>query len=231
MGKLVVLEGLDGSGKATQAALLLRALEGKGLRARRISFPDYEQPSSALVRMYLAGEFGAEPGDVNAYAASSFYAVDRFASYRKFWKREYDGGAAIVADRYVTSNLIYQLAKLPRAEWDAFLRWEEDYEYGPLGLPRPELTVYLAMPVEISQGLLSGRYGGREEKKDIHEKNVAYLADCRAAAAYAAQRCGWLTVSCAESGHPKAVEEIHGEIMRLLEDRRFYAGISRDHDR
>ena len=110
-GKLIVMEGLDGSGKATQTGLLCQYLESRGRRVRHIEFPDYREPSSALVKMYLNKEFGSNPGDVNAYAASSFYAVDRYASFLRFWRKDYLSGATIVADRYTTSNAVYQMVK------------------------------------------------------------------------------------------------------------------------
>ena len=134
------------AGKATQTELLCKELAGKGVRVRKISFPDYGQPSSALAKMYLDGKFGENPEDVSAYAASSFYAVDRFASYAQFWKEDYQSGAVIVADRYSTSNIVFQMSKLPRDKWDAFIQWVQDYEYNKLGLPQPDCTVYLDMP-------------------------------------------------------------------------------------
>lgn len=228
-GKLIVLEGLDGSGKATQTALLCEELEQRGLPLKRISFPDYSQPSSALVKMYLAGEFGENPDDVNAYAASSFYAVDRFASYAKFWKKDYQEGKIIVADRYVTSNLVFQMAKAPREDWDAYMEWAEDFEYGKLGLPRPDIILYLDMPPQISQKLLTGRYHGDEKKKDIHESNRLYLEHCRESASYAAKKLGWHVINCARGDNARSIEEIHEEIMRtIMEDGHCYAGISRD---
>ena len=148
---LVVLEGLDGSGKGTQAKLLAEALVCRGVPLRPVTFPDYSSPSSSLVKMYLNGEFGAEPGDVNAYAASAFYAVDRFASFRKGWGGDYRQGKLILCDRYATSNMVYQMGKLPRAEWDGYLAWMEDFEYQKLGIPRPDLVLYLDMPVEVAQ--------------------------------------------------------------------------------
>ena len=162
---LIVLEGLDGSGKGTQTALLAEALVKQGRSLRQITFPDYDSPSSALVRMYLNGEFGTDPEDVNPYAASAFYAVDRFASFRKDWKKDYDQGSVILCDRYATSNMVYQMGKSPRKEWDRYLEWVEDFEYGKLGLPRPDLVLYLDMPVEVSQKLLLQRYHGDSGKK------------------------------------------------------------------
>lgn len=211
---LIVLEGLDGSGKGTQSRLLLEALAVR-TAVRKIAFPDYDSPSSALVKMYLNGEFGSDPGSVNAYAASSFYAVDRYASFQKEWKADHESGKLILADRYVTSNYIYQMGKLPESEWEAYLRWVEDFEYEKLGLPRPDRVIFLDMPVEISQKLLSKRYSGDEKKKDIHESHLEFLKTCGACARFAAKRLGWETVACAKDGAPLPVEDIHREVLRL----------------
>lgn len=225
-GKLITMEGLDGSGKATQTALLCDALSQRGVGVRRVSFPNYAEPSSALVKMYLDGGFGKDPNDVNAYAASSFYAVDRYASYQKHWKADYAGGTLIVADRYTTSNIVFQLSKLPREQWDAFIAWLEDFEYDKLGLPRPDLTIYLDMPPAVSQKLMLDRYHGDEKKKDIHESNTSYLNACRESAAYAAKRLGWKVIYCAEENAPRTVEEIHRDILKtILEEMPFYVSI------
>jgi dTMP kinase len=215
-GTLISVEGLDGSGKTTQMELLERDCLARGINFRRVKFPAYDQPFSAPVRMYLNGEFGRDPGDVNAYAASTFFAVDRYASFRKLWRDDYEGGALILADRYTTSNMIYQLPKLPRGEWDAFLAWLRDFEYGKLGIPEPNLTVYLDMPGKISQRLLDGRYRKSGGKRDIHESNTAYLDACRVSAAYTAERLGWRTVSCAEGEAPRSVESIHADVMKIV---------------
>lgn len=220
-GALIAVEGLDGSGKATQTALLCQALEKRGVSLRRISFPDYGQPSSALVKLYLGGAFSTDPQAVNAYAASSFYAVDRFASFAQFWKPDYEAGKTIVADRYSTSNIVYQMSKLPHEKWDAFIEWICDYEYHKLGLPEPTCTIYLDMPPEVSQKLLSVRYHGDEQKKDIHERDMEYLSACRKSAAYAAKKLGWLVINCAEGDNAKAVERIHEELMKRLAEETF----------
>lgn len=215
-GKLITMEGLDGSGKATQTRLLCGTLSQRGVALRHISFPDYAEPSSTLAKMYLDGEFGADPNMVNAYAASSFYAVDRYASFMKHWRTEYQNGMLIVADRYTTSNMVFQLSKLPKSQWGSFVDWLQDYEYDKLGLPRPDLTIYLDMPTEVSQKLMRDRYHGDENKKDIHESNVAYLNACRQSAAYAAERLNWKVIHCAEGENPKAVEKIHAEVIKKI---------------
>ena len=215
-GKLIVIEGLDGSGKATQAKLLAQTLAENGERVKKITFPDYESESSALVRMYLHGEFGSRPGDVNAYAASAFYAVDRFASYKKDWGELYRGGGLIIADRYATSNGIHQCSKLDESLWDEYLAWLEDFEYKKLGIPAPDTVIYLKADTDISQKLMSGRYGGDESKKDIHEGDIEYLKRSQKAAAYCAQKLGWKTVECVKDGKMRTIEDIHAEIMTLI---------------
>jgi len=214
---LIVIEGLDGSGKGTQSAKLAEYAGTRG-RALKITFPDYESPSSSLVKMYLSGEFGQEAGAVNAFAASSFYAVDRFASYQTKWKTQYLAGDTIIADRYVTANLVYQLSKLPKDEWDAFIGWIEDFEYGKLGLPRPDRVLYLDVPPEVSQLLLQKRYEGDLSKKDIHEKDLAFLLHCRECALYAAKKLNWTVLSCANNNELRTIEDIHEEILHILED-------------
>ena len=212
-GKLIVVEGLDGSGKSTQAPLLASALEQRGIACRSISFPDYDDPSSTLVRMYLAGEFGSEAGAVNAYAASTFYAVDRYAAYVRHWREDYLSGRVIVAARYTTSNVIHQMSKLERTQWEDYLGWLNDLEYCRMQIPRPDLVLYLDMPDEAAQLLLSRRYAGDESKKDLHERDSAYRQRCAEAAAFAAPRLGWLTVPCAAGGRPLSVEEIRERIL------------------
>ena len=209
MKGLLVLEGLDGSGKSTQFECLLERLRLEGYTSKGISFPDYKEESSALVRMYLDGEFGSDADSVNAYAASSFYAVDRYASFKKHWQADYEAGTLIVAARYVTSNAIYQMAKLPKEEWEAYLSWLFDYEYNRLELPRPDCVVFLDMPPQVTQKLLLKRYGGDESRKDVHERDEAYLQRCREAALFAANTLCWTVISCAEDKEPRPVAQIH----------------------
>lgn len=217
-GKLIVIEGLDGSGKATQAQLVYENLYKAGIKVRKISFPDYEQPSSVLVKMYLNGDFGDKPSDVNAYVASTFYAVDRAASFLKFWKKDYEEGTVFIADRYATSNAIYQLSKLPKEEKDEFLFWLEDFEYRKLGLPSPDLVIYLDVLPDVSQKLLSGRYKGDETKKDIHEKNMEFLLSCRNSAMYSAEKLDWKVVNCCADNSIKEISDINKDIMKIIRE-------------
>lgn len=211
-GKLIVIEGLDGSGKATQAELLEESLLRSGMPVKRLSFPDYAHPSSVLVQMYLRGEFGNDPENVNAYGASSFYAVDRYASYLKFWKKDYEAGCILLADRYTTSNAIYQMTKLPQSEWCDYLGWLKEYEYGRLGLPQPDITFYLDVSPEITQELITRRYHGDESKKDLHERNQAYLRQCHRTAQFSAQKLGWCCVSCMAGTRLRSIAEIHEDL-------------------
>ena len=211
-GKLIVIEGLDGSGKATQTKLLCDALLSNKIDVKKVSFPDYNSDSSALVKMYLDGQFGSDPDDVNAYAASSFYAVDRYASYKTGWGAFYDAGGIVIADRYTTSNAIHQCSKLPDAEWDGFLDWLFHYEYELLGIPAPDSVIYLRLDPAVSQKLMTGRYHG-DEKKDIHESNLTYLDRSRQAADYCSEKLGWRVVECLTGSSMRTVEDIHREIL------------------
>lgn len=216
MGRLIAIEGLDASGKGTQTRLLTAALTEQGQQVVHVSFPDYESPSSSLVKMYLNGDFGNSARDVNAYAASSFYAVDRYASYKTGWERDYLADKLIIADRYATSNLIYQLGKLPKADWAAYVSWIDDFEYVKMGIPRPDAVIYLDMPVAVSQGLLLKRYGGDATQKDIHELNVKFLNQCAETAAFAADKLGWYVIGCADGLQPRPVEAIQKDILKIV---------------
>ena len=216
-GKLIVFVGTDGSGKSTQFRLLCRRLEEENRPFQRLVFPQYSEPSSALIRMYLGGEFGDNPTDVNPYAASSFYAVDRYASMKKVWGAAYQAGGLVLADRYTTSNAVHQAVKCPPEEREAFLRWLDDYEHEKLGIPRPDLVIYLDMPTSQAVELMRRREADTHTKADIHEKDVAYLAACRDSALAAAQLLGWRKVECQDgNGNLRSIADIQAEIWSLV---------------
>ena len=221
MGKLIIFEGLDGSGKGTQTELACQSLRQKGYDPLKITFPDYESESSALVKMYLSGQFGQKPDDVNAYAASTFYAVDRYASYKTSWGAAYRSNSLIISDRYTTSNAVHQCSKLPPMHWDGFLEWLFDFEYKKLGLPAPDAVIYLAVDPDVSQRLIAERYNGDQTKMDIQEKDTEYLARSRAAAEYCARKLGWKRIECTTVADGVktilSVEDIHAEVLAYLE--------------
>lgn len=218
MGKLIVIEGLDGSGKSTQIERLVKRISAvSDIKIKQIKLPDYESECCAPVKKYLNGDFGKEPQDVNAYAASCFYAVDRFANYKTKWKNDYDSGTLILADRYTTSNAYHQATKLPESEWNEYFSWLEDFEYNKIGIPKPDVVIYLDMPIEISQKMMSERYAGDESKKDIHEANIEYLLKCRVAAKKAAEAMEWAVINCADGDKPRSIESIGEEIDKYVD--------------
>lgn len=217
-GKLIVIDGLDGCGKTTQLEITEKKLLSMGYNVKTISFPDYDSSSSALVKMYLNGEFSDNPDDVNAYAASSFYAVDRYASYMKYWKKEYESGYIILAARYVSSNAFHQMSKLHSDQWDSYLKWLYDYEYEKLGLPAADKVIFLDMPIDVSQKLLSKRYNGDDAKKDIHETHVDYLKKCRKSAIYASNKLDWSVIQCSKNGNPLHFSEISNQIINSIKE-------------
>lgn len=216
-GTLIVFEGTDGSGKSTQFKLLCEKLQSRGTAFQKLVFPQYAEPSSSLIRMYLGGEFGSHPSDVNAYAASTFYAVDRYAAWKKVWGGEYQAGGLILSDRYTTSNAVHQGCKLPQEEQGAFFDWMSDLEYDKLGLPRPDAVIYLDMPTEKSVELLRSREAATHTKGDIHEVDTEYLALCRQTALRAAEHYGWRRIPCVDrAGQIRPIEELHEEIWGYL---------------
>lgn len=218
MGKLIVLEGTDGSGKSTQFKLLCGRLEKEGRAFHRLVYPRYDKPSSTLLKMYLQGEFGTHPGDVNAYAASTFYAVDRYASWKQDWQEPYERGGLFLADRYTTSNAVHQGGKLSEAERAEFFAWLGDFEYGRLGLPKPDLVIWLDIPTERAVENLRRRERDTHTQADIHEVDEDYLRLCRQSAQAAAQTFGWRRVACLDqAGAMRSMEDIHSEIWALAE--------------
>ena len=214
MGKLIVIEGTDGSGKSTQFRLLTDRLESEQVKFQKLVFPQYSEPSSALIRMYLGGEFGKSPSDVNAYAASAFYSVDRYASYRKVWGKWYEEGGLVVSDRYTTSNAVHQASKEPEDKREDFLNWLYDFEYDKLGLPRPDLVIYLDVPTDFTEKMLRHRESETNTHADIHEQDMQYLAICRRMGRAAAEHYGWTVIRCVRDGAMRSMEDIHEEIYR-----------------
>ena len=214
MGKLIVLEGTDGSGKSTQFRLMAQRLTDEKVEFRRLVFPRYENESSALIRMYLGGQFGTKPSDVNAYAASAFYAVDRYASYKQDWGKWYEDGGLILSDRYTTSNAVHQASKETGENQDAFLKWLYEFEYDKLGLPRPDLTIYLDVPTDFTEKLMRSREQNTGTKADIHEQDTEYLATCRRTGRAAAEFYGWTVIDCVKDGQMRSIEDIHEEIYK-----------------
>lgn len=217
MGKLIVFEGTDGSGKTTQFALLGKRLQSQQIDFKTMDFPQYSEPSSALIRMYLGGEFGRRPSDVNAYAASTFYAVDRYASYRKVWGEYYKNGGLMLSNRYTTSNAVHQASKEPTERREDFFRWLYDFEYKHLELPVPDIVLYLDVPTELTGEMLRSREGKLHTHADIHEQNMDYLRLCRETGLQAAHFYGWTIIDCARNGVMRSIDDIHNEIFRLVQ--------------
>ena len=221
MGKLIVIEGTDGSGKSTQFRLMSERLQNDGVAFKHIVFPRYDQDSSALIRMYLGGQFGTKPSDVNSYTASAFFAVDRFASYKMDWGQWYEEGGVVLSDRYTTSNAVHQASKEPEEKREQFLHWLYDFEYDKLCLPRPDLTIYLDVPTDFTEKMMRKREQDTNTQADIHEKDTQYLATCRQTGRAAAEYYGWTVIRCVKDGEMRSIEDIHEEIyshvMKCLE--------------
>ncbi len=217
-GKLIIMEGIDGSGKSTQYRKLCERLAAEGTEFKSIVFPRYNEESSALIRAYLGGQFGDRPGDVNAYAASTFFAVDRFASFKTDWGAYYNAGGLVLSDRYTTSNACHQSSKLPEGERQQYLDWLYDFEFRLMELPKPDLVLYLDIDVEISRRQMEHRQEKTNTQADIHEKDFQYLTECLAAGHYAADHYGWTRIRCVENGAMRTVEEIHGDIYAAVRE-------------
>lgn len=219
-GKIIVIEGLDGSGKNTQTKLLLNYFNNQKINTRYLSFPDYNSLSSSLVKMYLNSEFGNTPDDVNAYAAASFYAVDRYASFKKDWHKNYFNGDIIVCDRYTTSNAIYQMCKLDKKYWESYLFWLYDYEYNKLEIPKPDIIIYLKVPVETSQKLMNMRYLENNGKKDLHESDVLFLKKCEETINFVSSQDNWHIIDCYDNYNKNICDKnlIHKKILNIIKN-------------
>ena len=217
MGKLIVIEGLDGAGKGTQSARLVAFLKEQGKKVRLIDFPCYGEDSSVLVRMYLNGALGTSPDDTNAYAASMFFAADRYVSYKTDWQKDVDDpDTVVIANRYTTANAYHQLAKLPREQWDAYLAWLWDFEFSKLGLPKPDAVIGLTMPPKVSRSLVEKRCAEQGIKKDIHEADAAYLSRCYEALCFVGEKMHWSLIDCSDGVGILSIEEIEEKIHEAL---------------
>ena len=221
MGKLIVIEGTDSSGKETQTKRLFEKLEEKGLKVKKISFPNYDSPACEQVKMYLAGAFGEDAMKVNPYPVSTMYAIDRYASFKTDWEKFYNEDGIIVTDRYVTSNMVHQASKIRDLdEKKKYLNWLEDLEYEKMGIPRPDLVIFLNMPTDMAIRLMAERKNKitGEEKKDIHERDKEYLKESHANACKIANIYNWKEIKCNDGERIKTIEEIGEEVFSLVEE-------------
>ena len=216
-GKLIIIEAGDASGKETQTRLLYERLCAENRKVKRVEFPDYEAESSVLVRMYLSGKFGKQADDVDAYAASTFFAVDRYASFRTKWQKDYEDGTIILSDRYTTSNMVHQAIKLADGEErEKYIAWLQDLEYEKLGLPRPDCVVFLDMAPAVSDKLLAARAKEKGTAEDIHEKDKAYLHRCYSAYCETAEKFGWKHVICSDGENPRPPKDIAEDVWNAV---------------
>lgn len=219
MGKLIVIEGIDGSGKGTQSRRLTEYLKNAGKNALRVDFPRYGTKGATLVEGYLSGELGDDPSLTNAYASSLFFAMDRYWSYRTSWGDFYNKEESIVTcDRYTTANALHQCSKLKKEEWDPFLTWLFDTEYNKLSLPTPDKVIFLDMKPSVFLRLIDSRSESENRKKDIHEHNPAYLESCYEASLYAAKKLSWEHIKCYEGDLPRSMDAIFEDILKAIKD-------------
>lgn len=221
MGKLIVIEGTDSSGKETQTKKLYERLANEVEKVRKISFPNYESPACEPVKMYLAGAFGDNALNVNPYPVSTMFAIDRYASYKMDWESFYNAGGIIVTDRYTTSNMVHQASKIENIdEKSKYLGWLEDLEYNKMGIPKPDLVIFLNMPTDMAIRLMAERKNKitGEEKKDIHERDKEYLKESHANACKIANIYNWKEIKCNDGERIKTIEEIGEEVFSLVEE-------------
>ena len=219
MGKLFVIDGTDGSGKQTQLAKLKERFDKEGIDYRVVSFPNYDSPSSSLVKMYLGGEFGTDAKKISPYIASTFYATDRYATYKKDYEEYYNNGGIILADRYTTANMVHQAGKIQdEKEREKFLNWLWDFEFNLYGLPVPTEVIFLNMPTDYAVKLMENRENKitHEAKKDIHERDKSHLLDAYNAACSLVEKYNWHEVKCVKNEEIRTIDDIHEEIYEEL---------------
>jgi dTMP kinase len=219
MGKLICIEGGDGSGKETQTGRLFQRLLDDRYKILKVEYPNYASESSALVKMYLNGDFGSRPEDVSPYIASTFYALDRYASYKKEWERFYQDGGIVLADRYTTANMIHQASKImDEVQREEFLQWLHHFEFQLLGLPEPDCVIFLDVPPQYSAKLIRERKNKITGKadKDIHEKDSGYMEQAYKSSLWVAQKYNWNRIACVEGERIRSIEEIHEEVYGIV---------------
>lgn len=215
MGKLFVIDGTDGSGKQTQFEKLKERLTLENIDYKTVSFPNYDSPSSALVKMYLSGEFGTDSKKISPYIASTFYAVDRYATYKKELEDYYNNGGIILADRYTTANMVHQAGKISdKEEREKFLEWLSNLEFDLFGLPKPSEVFFLNMPPKNSLELIKSRENkfSHTQEKDIHERDANHIIDSYNAACDVSKKYNWYEVKCTNDGKVRGIDDIHEEI-------------------
>lgn len=221
-GKLIIIEsGSDGSGKATQTKLLFDRLLKDGYKIRNITFPNYKSESSSLVKMYLRGDFGNKPEEVNPYATSTFFAVDRYASFKTDWESFYNDGGIIISDRYTTSNMVHQASKMDKRQRDEFLDWLYELEFSLYGLPVPDSVIFLDLPPALSQKLIKNRPNKitGEEVKDIHENDIEYLKRSYQHSLYVVEKYNWIRIPCNNGNQIRSIEEIHRDVYNIVKEK------------
>ena len=218
-GKLIIIEsGSDASGKATQTKRLFERLSEENSNIRKVEYPNYDSESSALVKMYLRGDFGNNASDVDPYISSTFFAADRYASFKTEWEEFYNNGGIVIADRYTTSNMVHQASKMDEDERDKYLDWLVDYEFNLYKIPEPDCVIFLDVPIEFSQKLMENRKNKitGEDKKDIHESDIEYLTKSYNNALYIANKYNWKKINCVKDGTLRSIDDIHDEIYNIV---------------
>lgn len=218
-GKLIIIEsGSDASGKATQTKRLFERLSEENSNIRKVEYPNYDSESSALVKMYLRGDFGKNASDVDPYISSTFFAADRYASFKTEWEEFYNNGGIVIADRYTTSNMVHQASKMDEKDRDKYLDWLVDYEFNLYKIPEPDCVIFLDVPIEFSQKLMENRKNKitGEDKKDIHESDIEYLTKSYNNALYIANKYNWKKINCVKDGNLRSIDDIHDEIYNIV---------------
>lgn len=218
-GKLFVIEGLDGSGKQTQSELITKRLNEEGINALRASYPNYDSPSSALVKMYLNGDFGKDANNIDPKIASTFYAIDRYATYKTKYEEFYNNGGIIICDRYSTSNMLHQGCKITDTnKKEEYLNWLDSLEYDLYKIPRPNKVFFLDINPAVSKKLIENRKNKftKEEKKDIHESNFKYLLSSYKNASYLKEKYKWININCIKDDKLKSINEINDDLYNYI---------------